>query len=103
MIPKTRPGAGDVAMKVTVIYESIYGNTAAIAGAIAEGLRTHGEVELHAVNDVPVTADLLVLGAPPTVTDCPIWTARPSSLRPRRRWPAVTGSNTTRRLGCGGT
>lgn len=51
-------------MKVTVIYESIYGNTAAIAEAIAEGLRTHSEVELRAVDDVPVTADLLVLGAP---------------------------------------
>lgn len=44
-------------MKVTVIYESIYGNTAAIAEAIAEGLRTHSEVGLRAVDDVPVTAD----------------------------------------------
>jgi flavodoxin len=51
-------------MKITVIYESIYGNTEAIAAAITEGLRTHGEVELRAVDDRPVIADLLVLGAP---------------------------------------
>jgi flavodoxin len=62
--PEDQTRSGEVAMKVTVIYESIYGNTAAIAEAIAEGLRTHSEVELRAVDDVPVTADLLVLGAP---------------------------------------
>ncbi len=39
-------------MKAVVIYESMYGNTHLIADAIAEGLRTHGEVAV-----VPVDGD----------------------------------------------
>jgi flavodoxin len=51
-------------MKVAVVYESIYGNTAAVARAVAEGLRAVGDVEVVAVGDEPVEADMLVLGAP---------------------------------------
>jgi multimeric flavodoxin WrbA len=51
-------------MKIAVIYESIYGNTAAVARAVAEGLRALGEVDVRAVGDESVEADLLVVGAP---------------------------------------
>jgi hypothetical protein len=57
------------AMKALVVYESLYGNTAAIADAIATSLRAHG----HEASAGPVTAidpvdaagiDLLVVGGP---------------------------------------
>lgn len=52
-------------MRIAVIYESIYGNTGAIAGAIADGLRAHGEVTLEPVDDgLSTDVDLLVVGAP---------------------------------------
>jgi multimeric flavodoxin WrbA len=51
-------------MKIAVVYESIYGNTAAVAQAVAEGLRALGEVDVRAVGDESVEADLLVVGAP---------------------------------------
>lgn len=51
-------------MRIAVIYESIFGNTEAIAEAVAEGLGPHGQVELRPVDDQPVNTDLLVLGAP---------------------------------------
>jgi len=51
-------------MRIAVVYESIYGNTAAVARAVAEGLRALGEVDVRAVGDESVEADLLVVGAP---------------------------------------
>jgi Flavodoxin len=58
-------------MKVTVLFESDYGNTAAIADAIAEGLRPHTQVELRPVDGGSVDADLLVVGAPTHVHGLP--------------------------------
>lgn len=53
-------------MRGHVVYESLFGNTALIAQAIADGLRTHLEVELHNVaeNLRFDIADLLVIGGP---------------------------------------
>jgi flavodoxin len=56
-------------MRALVIYESLYGNTAAIGQAIAISLRTHGlEVEAGWVSSIAPDAagavDLLVLGGP---------------------------------------
>jgi hypothetical protein len=51
-------------MKIAVVYESIYGNTAAVAQAVADGLQALGDVEARAVGDETVDADLLVVGAP---------------------------------------
>jgi hypothetical protein len=51
-------------MKIAVVYESIYGNTAAIAEAVADGLRALGDVDLGPVGDESVEADMLVVGAP---------------------------------------
>lgn len=55
-------------MRSRIVYESMFGNTAAIAEAIAEGLRGYGPVEvlnIAAAANVPAPAvDLLVVGGP---------------------------------------
>jgi hypothetical protein len=56
-------------MKALVVYESLYGNTAAVGEAIAQSLRAHGlEVEAGTVSKISPTAtagfDLLVVGGP---------------------------------------
>lgn len=55
-------------MKAAVIYESLYGNTEAIAKAVAEGVGQAGDVEIVEVSQAPeevaIGVDLLVLGAP---------------------------------------
>jgi hypothetical protein len=51
-----------------VVYESMFGNTRAVAEAVAEGLRTAGPVDLLEVGDaptaVPEDVTLLVVGGP---------------------------------------
>ena len=66
-------------MKIAVIYESLFGNTAAVAEAIADGLRDGGDVALQStLDDVDVTAaDLVVIGGPTHVHGM----SRPSSRR----------------------
>lgn len=55
-------------MKALVAFESIYGNTRAVAEAIAEGLEPLGAVEVLSVDDAGdgavEGADLLVVGGP---------------------------------------
>jgi menaquinone-dependent protoporphyrinogen IX oxidase len=55
-------------MRALVVYESMYGNTHAIASNIADGLRGAYEVTLvpvaDAAADLIAEADLLVVGAP---------------------------------------
>jgi hypothetical protein len=55
-------------MRALVVYESMYGNTRAVAGNIAEGLRGDCEVTVVPVAEATwgrvVDADLLVVGAP---------------------------------------
>ena len=55
-------------MKAVVLYESLYGNTEAVARAIADGLGPIGEVALsrfgEALKGVAEEADLVVLGGP---------------------------------------
>jgi hypothetical protein len=55
-------------MRAVVVYESIYGNTRAVADAIAEGLAPLGSVEVRSVYDGDDSdadaADLLVVGGP---------------------------------------
>ena len=54
--------------RVLVVYESMFGNTRAIAKAVAEGLADAGAVDLVEVGSAPVPlpddVDLLVVGAP---------------------------------------
>ncbi|WP_280313135.1 flavodoxin family protein [Nocardia abscessus] len=55
-------------MRARIIYESMFGNTAAIAEAIAQGLREHADVEVvNVVTAAEVcgpTLNLLVVGGP---------------------------------------
>jgi flavodoxin-like protein len=56
-------------MRVSIVYESMYGNTAAIARAIGEGFFSHGivptvvEVNEASIDEV-LGSDLLVVGGP---------------------------------------
>ncbi len=53
-------------MRVLVVYESMFGNTEAVARAVAEGLGERMDVELHEVGEAPVGEgiDLIVAGGP---------------------------------------
>ncbi|MFC7530091.1 flavodoxin family protein [Actinoplanes sp. GCM10030250] len=53
-------------MKALVVYESMFGNTAEVARAVADGLVGTFDVTLADVHDMPpaAEADLLVVGAP---------------------------------------
>ena len=55
-------------MNALVVYESLFGNTHAIAEAVADGLRPHGEVRVvpvgEATADLVAWADLVVAGGP---------------------------------------
>jgi hypothetical protein len=55
-------------MHTLVVFESMYGNTHAIAAAIGEGLRSHGEVRVLAAGEADAQqiawADLVVAGGP---------------------------------------
>ncbi|MEE6271791.1 flavodoxin family protein [Georgenia wangjunii] len=55
-------------MSALVVYESMWGNTRAVAEAVADGLRRAGEVGVVEVGAAPplesVDVDLLVVGAP---------------------------------------
>lgn len=55
------------AMRALVVYESMFGNTRAIAEAVADELREVGEAEVCEVASAPTTApdvDLVVVGGP---------------------------------------
>ncbi|HYO42498.1 MAG TPA: flavodoxin domain-containing protein [Candidatus Limnocylindrales bacterium] len=55
-------------MNALVVYESLFGNTHAIAEAIADGLRRHGEVRVvpvgEATADLVAWAGLVIAGGP---------------------------------------
>jgi flavorubredoxin len=53
-------------MRALVVYESMFGNTQAIASAVAEGLSGHMQVDVVEVGEAPTTtdADLVVAGGP---------------------------------------
>jgi flavorubredoxin len=55
-------------MRAVVVYESMYGNTHLIAGAIGDGLRESAEVEVVPVREAKAALatrpDLLVVGGP---------------------------------------
>lgn len=55
-------------MKTLVLYESMFGNTQAVAQAVAQGLASRVAVDVREVGDAPgldeIDADLLVVGAP---------------------------------------
>ncbi|HEX8975465.1 MAG TPA: flavodoxin domain-containing protein [Solirubrobacteraceae bacterium] len=50
-------------MKAVVVYESMYGNTRAVAEAVAEGLGGAAVLPVHEAGDTP-QVDLLIVGGP---------------------------------------
>ena len=58
----------DSVMRTLVVFDSMYGSTALVAAAIAEGLTPFGPVDLVGVQDaphpIPEGIDLLVIGGP---------------------------------------
>jgi hypothetical protein len=67
MLPSCREEEGEE-MDTVVVYESMFGNTRAIGDAIAEGLRSAGEVRVGTVDEISpaavVGAELVVVGGP---------------------------------------
>ena len=72
-------------MKAVIIYESMFGNTRAVADAIAAGLRTEGEATVVAAADAGKAdlggVDLLVVGGPTHVHGLPWLSSRKSAVR----------------------
>jgi len=70
--------------KVTILYESMFGNTREVAEAIAEGLRQVASVTLLPVKDAPesIDGDLLVIGAPTHAHSL----SRPSTRTEAGKW-----------------
>lgn len=69
-------------MKAVIIFESLYGNTHAIADAIAQGLEGVGKPHVMSVDEanqtLPAATDLLVVGGPTHVHGMsrkPMWEA----------------------------
>src|ERR1043166_2994916 len=74
------------AMKAAVVYESWFGNTRAVAEAVARGLGERYDVTLCSVDDPPPAVDqldLLVLGGPTPVPGLSSVTAREAALERR--------------------
>jgi len=71
-------------MKAVIIYESMYGNTRAVAEAIAEGLGEAAEVSVTSVADaspdVLRDADLILVGGPTHVHGMSRPTSRKSAI-----------------------
>jgi hypothetical protein len=71
-------------VKALVVYESMYGNTHAIAEAIASGLRHATDAEVMTVHDADVArvsaVDLLVVGGPTHVHGMTRETSRKAAL-----------------------
>ncbi|PPJ03640.1 hypothetical protein [Nocardia cyriacigeorgica] len=80
-------------MRALVVFESVFGSTAAVARAVARGLGRHGTVELVDVAAAPATrptlnaGDLLVVGGPTHAFGM-------SRVRTRRRGAERTGDTT---------
>jgi len=75
-------------MKIAVIHESIYGNTAAIAEAVAEGLRALGDLYVRAH---------LRRGSgqrSPVTSTSGVWPQPPNLGRSRDRSGRATGHST---------
>jgi len=83
-------------MRALVVFESILGNTEVVARAIAEGLRSAGEVEVVEVGaaprSVPAGVDLLVVGGPTHAHGMTNPDSRASAARKAQRPIVSTGS-----------
>ena len=80
-------------MKAVVVYESAFGNTRAIAEAVAEGLRSAVDAELRPVADAVSTtvedAGLLVVGGPTHVHGMASHTSMKGAAEDARKRPGA--------------
>lgn len=84
--------------RALVVYESMYGNTRAIAEAIAEGLGVRAVPVAQATADLLAEADLVVVGGP-----IHAWSlSRPSSRKGAAEAAAKPGSGLTMEPGAEG-
>ena len=69
-------------MKAIIVFESMYGNTAHIARAIAEGIGPDARVmsTAHATPEVVAAADLIVAGAPVHAMGLPSQSTRETAI-----------------------
>lgn len=74
-------------MNAIVVYESVWGNTAAVAQAIADGLGTKAFATDEVPRDALATADLIVAGAPVFGFNLPTDQVR-NSIKPGADEPA---------------
>ena len=84
--------------RALVVYESVFGNTRAIAGAVAEGIATALPAQVVEARDADVALDgdvaLLVVGAPTHAFGLPRLSTRSSASQhgePAASSPAATG------------
>jgi hypothetical protein len=84
-------------MKVLVVYESLWGNTAAVARAIAEGVGPQAQVLAtgEATVEALAGADLIVAGAPLHAFGLPRESRRKSIVTTPGKAPAPDFSNPT--------
>lgn len=69
-------------MEAIVTFESVYGNTRAIAEAVADGLRSVGEVKVVSHDELgEADTDLLVVGAPTHMHGLPTTFSRKMAAR----------------------
>jgi len=86
-------------MEAVVVYESLWGNTAAIARAIAEGIGPEARAltTTEATGEAIANADLIVAGAPLLAFRLPTEKVRESLRANRGREPAPDLSNPSMR------
>jgi flavodoxin-like protein len=76
-------------MRALIVYESMYGNTHALATDIAAGLRTEHEVTLvpvsRATRELVAAADLIVVGGPTHMHGMSTATSRRSAAEAARK------------------
>lgn len=77
-------GPEEAAMRALVVYESMFGNTHAVAQHIADGIEASGETMVLSVHDTTAeqlaSADLLVVGGPTHVHGMSSKTSRSSAV-----------------------
>src|ERR1039458_7307339 len=83
-------------MRVVIVYESLFGNTHEVAGAIQDGLRSampHAQVSCvgaaEASRDAALGADLLVIGGPTHAHGMTSTVTRKMGLKAESRVPAM--------------
>ena len=85
-------------MRALVVYESMYGNTRAVAVEIAAGLGTTHEVTVvpvtRAGRELVAAADLIVAGCPTHMHGTPSVASRRSAAETARSWGALVGETT---------